>query len=834
MNRRAPFIQRALGWIVTRVGPQHLVILAFLMLALLSTASGVATVLRSVSVRPLWFIGAVATLIGWFLAQRALNVWASAGLGTLLGALMVLIRMGRLGTALWQTLVSGTRLIGWGLGYLTRGLVYLSTTLLQRLEIVERATALPASPQAGPFLGALNILLGDSRVLLSRLGMWLAALTRGDPLYDPVAASVTWGLLFWITAAWAGWMIRRKQTPLLGITPMGILLASVLSYTGAGISPLLFFMGFGLVLIALVHQHSRERRWIVFGVDFSEDISTEIIGMAAAIALVLTLTAAVVPALSMVEIIDWVEERVDSWRDWRTRSNPVAESLGVEPQPQIVPQRSIFEEVAVGGLPRRHLIGSGPELSEEIALIVETGELPPMPEDALMEAPSNHYWRSLTYNLYTGRGWATSRTETVSYEAEEMVHDPERVAHRLLNQRVRVVDETQRMLYAAGTLVTVDEPFEVAWRQGTGEDIFGVRAESNAYNVQTLVSTATVEALQSAGIAYPNWVTERYLRLPEEIPERVLTLAQDLTATEPTPYDRAAAIEQYLRTYPYTLDVPQPPVDQDIADYFLFDLQRGYCDYYATSMVVLARAAGIPARMTVGYITGRYDALNAQYIVSEAEAHAWVEVYFPGYGWIKFEPTGGRPELSRPYEEPQRQWEPSQALPSVPKTSPKPPFLIIRYWYLTLLGLLTGVGLALLALAVLDHLWLTLQSPSQLVLRLYSRLRRHGRHLNTPTQSGDTPHEFETALTDQIHVLADRGWLQAWAARTIEKVHQLIELYVRLNYTAEMSEKDTRQQALSLWWRLRWRLWAFRLWRRLRSRWHASALRPALHRIENL
>jgi transglutaminase-like putative cysteine protease len=81
----------------------------------------------------------------------------------------------------------------------------------------------------------------------------------------------------------------------------------------------------------------------------------------------------------------------------------------------------------------------------------------------------------------------------------------------------------------------------------------------------------------------------------------VLALARDLTATEPTPFDRARAIEAYLRTYPYTLDLPSPKLDRDVVDYFLFDLRQGYCDYYATSMVVLARAAGLPARLAVGY-----------------------------------------------------------------------------------------------------------------------------------------------------------------------------------------------------------------------------------------
>ncbi len=72
---------------------------------------------------------------------------------------------------------------------------------------------------------------------------------------------------------------------------------------------------------------------------------------------------------------------------------------------------------------------------------------------------------------------------------------------------------------------------------------------------------------------------------------------------------------------------------------FLFDLQMGYCDYYATSMVVLSRAVGLPARAVVGYVGGQYEEENDRYLVSEADAHTWVEIYFGEFGWIPFEPT---------------------------------------------------------------------------------------------------------------------------------------------------------------------------------------------------
>ena len=155
---------------------------------------------------------------------------------------------------------------------------------------------------------------------------------------------------------------------------------------------------------------------------------------------------------------------------------------------------------------------------------------------------------------------------------------------------------------------------------------------------------------------------QRYLALPPGIPMRVLELASELTGGAPTPLDRIRIIESYLRKIPYTLDLPAPPVDRDIVDYFLFDLKKGYCDYYATAMVVMARAIGVPARLAMGYASGSYDSANQRYLVTEADAHSWAEIYFPGYGWVEFEPTGGLPEVQRPgsssFQPPQRHQAP--------------------------------------------------------------------------------------------------------------------------------------------------------------------------------
>lgn len=134
----------------------------------------------------------------------------------------------------------------------------------------------------------------------------------------------------------------------------------------------------------------------------------------------------------------------------------------------------------------------------------------------------------------------------------------------------------------------------------------------------------------------------RYLQLPEDLPQRVRDLAASLTASFDNDYDKAKAIEKYLAAnYSYNLDVPPVPRDRDFVDYFLFDQAEGYCTYFASAMAVLARCAGLPARYVEGYMLPPepVEGSNSWFIITNIQAHAWVEIYFEGYGWLPFEPT---------------------------------------------------------------------------------------------------------------------------------------------------------------------------------------------------
>jgi hypothetical protein len=161
------------------------------------------------------------------------------------------------------------------------------------------------------------------------------------------------------------------------------------------------------------------------------------------------------------------------------------------------------------------------------------------------------------------------------------------------------------------------------------------------------VSIATGTDLRAAGSDYPAW-TSRYLQLPRQLPARVRQEARRITANAENAYDRATAIESYLRQFRYTTRVKQPPPDRDWVDYMLFESKEGYCDYYATAMATMLRAIGIPARVASGFAPGDRDIEQDFIVVKESHAHSWTEAYFPGYGWITFEPSALRPIPPRP------------------------------------------------------------------------------------------------------------------------------------------------------------------------------------------
>lgn len=165
------------------------------------------------------------------------------------------------------------------------------------------------------------------------------------------------------------------------------------------------------------------------------------------------------------------------------------------------------------------------------------------------------------------------------------------------------------------------------------------------------LSTASADRLRAAGMNYPAFVRQEDMALPDDGSggvRAITTLAQQWTEGTTTPYDRASAIENHLRDtsqFRYTLSPPQPPIGEWPIVYFLTTSHRGYCQYFASAMGAMLRSLGIPARLVAGYGPGTEEeqggarATRVLRDVGTQDAHVWVEAYFPGQGWVSFEPT---------------------------------------------------------------------------------------------------------------------------------------------------------------------------------------------------
>ncbi len=625
-------------------------------------------------------------------------------------------------------------------------------------------------------------------ILCMRVWTWLFAWAQEQPFFDPVASAIVWGVTLWLMGAWAAWAVRRRMNALEAFAPMTILL--LVNTYEARVYPtaLLVVFGVWLLLMAWLAHLAREQDWRRERIDFSEDIRFDLAFTVVLLTMLFVTLTALLPSISL-------QDFARLWQRWAgplpSAPAPIVGWFGAG---SAVTSPSPFERMKIAGLPRSHLIGSGPELSEQIVMTIKT-------DDIITQTAPRYYWRGLTYERYIGQGWATSEVLEFSYAAGEALYKEALPFHRLVQQAVSGVGEAGGVVYVAGQLAVVHEPYRVA-RRAEG-DFFGALVDTASYRAESFVpavGATQLRAQRATTSQYPDWIRARYLALPSDVPARVVSLARDLTATAPTPYDRARAIESYVRAYSYTLALPTPPTNRDVVDYFLFDLKQGYCDYYATAMVVLARAAGLPARLVVGYTNGRYDALNRHYVVTAADAHTWVEIYFSDVGWIEFEPTGGRAELLRPNEVTLPEARAPTNAPTPSNTGRAWDVSDFIYVTLTVLSLaFVGAG----AWTLSESRRLRRMSPTLAVRAIYQRLYTQGVRLRVPLREGDTPYEIATALLQHVAPML-RADVNARVAR---EVSWLIAVYVRASFSTHQTHADEQRQAIACWRWLRWRLW---------------------------
>ncbi|MFS1514264.1 transglutaminase-like domain-containing protein [Chengkuizengella sp. SCS-71B] len=272
------------------------------------------------------------------------------------------------------------------------------------------------------------------------------------------------------------------------------------------------------------------------------------------------------------------------------------------------------------------------------------------------------YWRGESKSFYNGKGWDQSiNTPQQTNEYYEATSIPTEIIHQnvlIQNQDLGNIVFSGGIIHQFYGLVTSDGTFY-------SEDSLRFDSSTQKYNIQNLNDEVLyyqmkveIPDYQSQMVQNTNLNGEliqlhrderlKYLQLPESLPSRVRNLSEDITSEFIDHYSKTVAIEKYLKeNYEYNLEkVVIPAANEDFVDHFLFEQKLGYCDHFSTSMVVMLRSIGIPARWVRGFAPGELQNANAQlneglkeYIVRNSDAHSWPEVFIKGIGWIPFEPT---------------------------------------------------------------------------------------------------------------------------------------------------------------------------------------------------
>ncbi|PFA68795.1 transglutaminase [Bacillus sp. AFS015802] len=280
------------------------------------------------------------------------------------------------------------------------------------------------------------------------------------------------------------------------------------------------------------------------------------------------------------------------------------------------------------------------------------------------EVTREHYWKIESKDLYTGKGWEQSipddQQAALPFDSGKKVPipSPESGEERdLESEKVTVERKYSHVVYPYGveTINGNDKgyfSFNPINEKVTSYRELDETVKLDEYELSYRPPSFSQKKMKAANeeqeiMQVPEFVN-RYTQLPDTTPQRVRDLAVEITSEEDNWYDKVRAIENYFSKEAYVydqFDVPVPEEGQDYVDQFLFETRRGYCDNFSTSMVVLVRALGIPARWAKGYTEGEYsrqvDSTYKLYEVSNNNAHSWVEVFFPEVGWVPFEPTVG-------------------------------------------------------------------------------------------------------------------------------------------------------------------------------------------------
>jgi hypothetical protein len=632
-----------------------------------------------------------------------------------------------------------------------------------------------------PIFGLIDLMNVRLFAFFARLSGWAALYQGGQTIQDTGLFVILASLLAWLAGAWLTWCAGRWQAVLVGLLPLAVVLAVNVNLSGQDVTFLVIFFALGLLLLAQSAHRRQHLDWERRNLDYPEDLGLDWAVPATAMVLIIALAARLVPIFGTAE----------GWKVISDLFKPVqqqVEDTAGRIFAQVSPPRVSPEPSAVAETPQLGVVGAPPAQGDDLIFWVTTSDPPPPPLSAGLEgrySGPQHYWRSQIYATYTGRGWEEAPLSTAAYtppgtagyippplvptydpnlRTSTIPTPPNTAGHAppgryLLQQTFQMEARHGAPLFSASQPVQVEAkaypgetgaPLELRATLPDGSTLVqataaGLAGRGNLITTYTVTSFATqvsADQLAAASSVYPPDITAAYLQLPASLPQRVRDLAGRLAEGAANPYSVAIRIQNYLRlTYPYTLTVPPPPSGRDVTDYFLFEAPGGFCSYYATAMAVMLRTQGIPARVVTGYATGTYDYNRQAYAVTSGSAHAWVEVYFPGFDWVEFEPTASQAPFDYASQ--------PQAVPGATPAPEAQPFSLPPALTALLLGLglAGGVAFLVLLLRFLGRGGPRLRGrgkidPAAQAQAHYFTVRRALRQAGVASASSATPNEF--------------------------------------------------------------------------------------------
>lgn len=615
------------------------------------------------------------------------------------------------------------------------------------------------------------VLNGNKAELLRHVQVWFhQAVILRETSDDNNVFLLFLAILSFLLAFITVWLVLRTRRPWLAALANGVVLLINLNSTTdeKAVVYLVVFVLATLLLLVRFTLSENMRKWRARGLRFSPDLSWDFMQAGSLFAVIVLLLAYLLPAAQPNGALQ---------NAWNSPQGPW--------QSMVNTWQILFNGVtgrgSNGGI---GTYGSGLQLTGTVNLPT-TVEM--QYRTTIAADDPSQYLMTQIYDTYDGKNtWHASTNTSPQRYARDVIQEPTLpdAPYTTITYIITLDQPQGNRLFSPGTepqsysvpaIVTVNQSngIPTSWT-ATQTQNAGIQYTARGYK-----SSATTDQLRA--VPYPAQVsgvdsTTQNPQYPQglltmyrdnsgdgAIPPNVRNLAQQITKNTTNMYDAATELEDYLHSYKYSLQNPEPPQGQDAVSWFLFSEKQGFCTYFASAMTLMARSLGMPARIVAGYSSGSYDGHANAYIVRGTQSHVWTQIYFAGYGWINFEPTssfnsfergstsgtspdatpspntGGTPQATQIGKDHSNDPGAGANTPG-PKSQGNVVLVDVG------LSLSTIILLALLALAFFIVWWRLLYRGLSPVAMAFARVARLGAWAGAPPRGSQTPDEYVEQL----------------------------------------------------------------------------------------